>query len=85
MSLDISTAVDILARVPGRTGDVTAALMHEPSDSSLLWNAVRVMMRLLRERVGEPGPVSADAITLGVAKQRAREIQSKNLLTFSSS
>src|SRR3954463_6022763 len=26
---------------------VTAALMHEPSDSSLLWDAVRVMVRLL--------------------------------------
>ncbi len=26
---------------------VTAALMHEPSDSSLLWDAVRVMARLL--------------------------------------
>jgi transposase, IS5 family len=28
---------------------VTAALMHDPSDSSLLWDAVRVMARLLRE------------------------------------
>src|SRR5277367_2902198 len=27
---------------------VTAALMHEPSDSSLLWDAVRVLTRLLR-------------------------------------
>ena len=27
----------------------TAALMHEPSDSSLLWDAVRVMVRLLQE------------------------------------
>ncbi len=27
---------------------VTAALLHEPSDSSLLWDAVRVMVRLLR-------------------------------------
>jgi IS5 family transposase len=27
---------------------VTAALMHEPSDSALLWNAVRLMTRLLR-------------------------------------
>ena len=26
---------------------VTAALMHEPSDSSLLWDAVRVLVRLL--------------------------------------
>jgi transposase, IS5 family len=28
---------------------VTAALMHQPSDSSLLWDAVRVMARLLRQ------------------------------------
>src|SRR5260370_20617821 len=27
--------------------NVTAALMHEPSDSSLLWDAVRTMTRLL--------------------------------------
>jgi transposase, IS5 family len=27
----------------------SAALLHEPSDSSLLWDAVRVMVRLLRE------------------------------------
>ena len=27
---------------------VTAALIHEPSDSSLLWDAVRVMVRLLQ-------------------------------------
>src|ERR1700681_129070 len=28
---------------------VTAALMHEPSDSSLLWDAARVMVRLLND------------------------------------
>ena len=28
---------------------VTAALMHDPSDSSLLWDAVRVLVRLLQE------------------------------------
>lgn len=28
---------------------VTATLIHEPSDSSLLWDAVRVMVRLLRQ------------------------------------
>jgi transposase, IS5 family len=28
---------------------VTAALMHAPSDSSLLWDAVRVMVRLLKQ------------------------------------
>jgi len=55
---------------------VTAALLHEPSDSSLLWDAVRVMVRLLKE---------ANALVGGVglswhdhcraAKKRARSIQ----------
>ena len=55
---------------------VTSALMHEPSDSSLLWDAVRVMVRLLKR---------ADALAGGVglewrdhrraAKKRARNIQ----------
>ena len=31
---------------------VTAALMHEPSDSALLWDAVRLMTRLLRQAAG---------------------------------
>jgi IS5 family transposase len=31
---------------------VTGALMHEPSDSSLLWDAVRVMARLLKSVEG---------------------------------
>jgi IS5 family transposase len=53
---------------------VTAALMHEPSDSSLLWDAVRVMSRLLK---------AADAVVGGTlvwrdhrraAKKRARAI-----------
>ncbi len=38
---------------PGRMmrldSTVTEALMHEPSDSSLLWDGVRVMVRLLKE------------------------------------
>src|SRR5213075_1388961 len=34
---------------------VTAALMHEPSDSALLWDAVRVMTRLLRQAMALPG------------------------------
>ena len=34
---------------------VTAALMHEPSDSALLWDAVRVMTRLLRPGGGVAG------------------------------
>jgi transposase, IS5 family len=54
---------------------VTAALMHEPSDSSLLWDAVRVMARLLRQ---------ADKLSSGAlvwhdhcraAKKRARAIK----------
>ena len=51
-----------------------AALMHEPSDSSLLWDAVRVMARLLE---------AADALVGGLAwrnhrraaKKRARAIE----------
>src|SRR5919205_3398093 len=35
-------------RVVRLDSTVTAALMHEPSDSSLLWDAVRVMVRLLK-------------------------------------
>ena len=56
---------------------VTSALMHEPSDSSLLWDAVRIMVRLLKQ---------ADALAGGAglgewrdhcraAKKRARKIQ----------
>ena len=53
---------------------VTAALMHEPTDSRLLWDAVRVLARLLR---------AADALVAGLAwrdhrraaKKRARTIQ----------
>jgi IS5 family transposase len=54
---------------------VTAALMHPPSDSSLLWDAVRVMVRLLK---------GADALISGrlvwrnhrrAAKKRARAIE----------
>jgi transposase, IS5 family len=53
---------------------VAAALMHEPSDSSLLWDAVRVMVRLLK---------AAEALVGGLAwrnhrraaKKRARAIE----------
>jgi IS5 family transposase len=54
---------------------VSAALMHEPSDSTLLWDAVRVMTRLLRRADALPG-----APTIGwrdrrrLAKKRARAI-----------
>jgi IS5 family transposase len=34
---------------------VTAALMHEPSDSALLWDAVRLMRRLLCQAAALPG------------------------------
>jgi IS5 family transposase len=53
---------------------VTSALMHEPSDSSLLWDCVRVMVRLLQQ---------ADALGRAIpwhdhcraAKKRSRAIQ----------
>ena len=54
---------------------VTAALLHEPSDSSLLWDGVRVMVRLVK---------AADALIGGrlvwrnhrrAAKKRARVIE----------
>lgn len=53
---------------------VTAALVHEPSDSSLLWDAVRVMVRLLQH---------ADALGSAIpwhdhcraAKERSRSIE----------
>ena len=53
---------------------VAAALMHEPSDSSLLWDGVRVLVRLLK---------AADALVGGLewrnhqraAKKRARAIE----------
>ena len=52
---------------------VTAALLHEPSDSSLLWDAMRVMVHLLQQ---------ADALGSApwhnhcrAAKKRARAIQ----------
>ena len=55
---------------------VTAALMYEPSDSSLLWDAVRVMVRLLKEADSLLG---GTAITWRdrrrAAKKRARAIQ----------
>jgi transposase, IS5 family len=63
-------------RVVRLDSTVTAALVHEPSDSSLLWDAVRVMARLLK---------AANALGAGIArawhdhqraaKKRARDIQ----------
>jgi IS5 family transposase len=39
---------------------VTQALMHPPADSSLLWDAVRVMVRLLKQASALPGAPSSD-------------------------
>ena len=55
---------------------VTSALMHEPSDSSLLWDAVRVMVRLLKRAdtlVGGTGLAWRDHCR--AAKKRAHKIQ----------
>ncbi|MFK3969064.1 ISNCY family transposase [Ensifer adhaerens] len=55
---------------------VTSALMHEPSDSGLLWDAVRVMVRLLKQAdavVGNAGLAWRDHRR--AAKKRARRIQ----------
>src|SRR5215471_3927770 len=55
---------------------VTAALMHAPSDSALLWDAVHVMSRLLRKAAELPG---ASAIRWHdhrrIAKRCATDIQ----------
>jgi len=47
---------------------VTAALMHEPTDSSLLWDAVRVLARLLR---------AADTLVGGLAWRDHRRAAKK--------
>jgi IS5 family transposase len=54
---------------------VTAALMHEPSDSSLLWDAVRVTVRLLKEVDALLGSKLAWRDHRRAAKKRARAIQ----------
>lgn len=54
----------------------TSALMHEPSDSSLLWDAVRIMVRLLKRAdalIGGTGLEWRDHCR--AAKKRARKIQ----------
>jgi IS5 family transposase len=53
---------------------VTAALMHEPSDSSLLWDAVRVMARMLKT-AGPFGVKVAWRDHRRAAKRRAHAIQ----------
>src|SRR5207248_1399900 len=55
---------------------VSAALMHEPRDSALLWDAVRVMTRLLRQAAALPGaPALQWRDRRRLAKQRARAIE----------
>ena len=55
---------------------VTAALMHEPSDSALLWDAVRVMTRLLRRAAALPAaPAIRWRDRRRLAKKRARAIE----------
>ena len=54
---------------------VAAALMHEPSDSSLLWDAVRVMTRLLREADALIGARFVWRDHRRAAKKRARAIE----------
>jgi IS5 family transposase len=55
---------------------VSAALMHEPSDSTLLWDAVRVMTRLMRRAQTLPGvPAVGWRDRRRLAKKRARAIE----------
>jgi transposase, IS5 family len=55
---------------------VTAALMHEPSDSALLWDAVRLMTRLLHQAAALPGaPAMRVPDHRRMAKRCATEIQ----------
>src|SRR5260221_4346176 len=55
---------------------VTQALMHAPSDSSLLWDGVRVMTRLLEQASAIPGaPAIVWRNHRRLAKKRALAIQ----------
>jgi len=54
---------------------VSAALMHEPSDSTLLLDAVRVMTRLLRRAQSLPAPAIEWRDRRRLAKKRARAIE----------
>jgi IS5 family transposase len=55
---------------------VTQALMHVPTDSSLLWDAVRVMVRLLKQASALPGaPAIVWRNRRRLAKKRALAIQ----------
>ena len=63
------------AKVVRLDSTVTAALMHDPSDSSLLWDAVRVMTRLLNEADALSGGTVVWRNHRRAAKKRARAIQ----------
>jgi IS5 family transposase len=55
---------------------VTAALMHDPSDSTLLWDAVRTITRLLRQAAALPGaPAIRWHDRRRMAKRCARDIE----------
>ena len=55
---------------------VTEALMHDPSDSTLLWDAVRVITRLLDRAEALPGaPAVRWRDRRRLAKKRARAIE----------
>ena len=55
---------------------VTAALMHDPSDSTLLWDAARTMTRLLRQAAALPGaPAIRWHNRRRMVKRCAREIE----------
>jgi transposase, IS5 family len=54
---------------------VTEALMHEPSDSSLLWDAARIIVRLLKAAEGLAGIKIVWRDRRGAAKRRAYAIQ----------
>ena len=54
---------------------VTAGLLHDPSDSSLLWDAVRVMVRLLEGADALIGSRLAWRDHQRAAKKRARAIE----------
>jgi IS5 family transposase len=63
-------------RVVRLDGTVTAALRHEPSDGSLLGDAVRVMVRLLRDaQAWVGGSARAWRDHRRATKRRARDIQ----------
>jgi IS5 family transposase len=63
-------------RVVRLDSTVTAALLHEPSDSSLLWDAVRLMTHLLQEaKAWGAGIARAWRDHRRAAKKRARAIE----------